>query len=58
MLPLGTFNSKDRHPFSLLVFVGCSSGSNWIEMGFQVVVIFIDSFVEDLAYVRDVEVCV
>jgi hypothetical protein len=27
-------------------------------MGFQVVVMFIDSFMDDVAYVRDVEVCV
>jgi len=26
-------------------------------MGFQVVVMFIDSFMGDVAYVRDVEVC-
>ena len=26
-------------------------------MGFQVVVMFIDSFMDDVAYVRDVEVC-
>jgi len=26
-------------------------------MGFQVVVMFIDSFVDDVTYVRDVEVC-
>jgi hypothetical protein len=27
-------------------------------MGFQVVVMFIDSFLDDVAYVRDVEICV
>jgi hypothetical protein len=27
-------------------------------MGFQVVVMFIDSYVDDVIYVRDVEVCV
>jgi hypothetical protein len=26
-------------------------------MGFQVVVVFIDSFMDDVAYVRDVEIC-
>jgi len=26
-------------------------------MGFQVVVMFIDSFMDDVAYVRDVEIC-
>ena len=26
-------------------------------MGFQVVVIFIDSFMDDVAYVRNVEMC-
>jgi hypothetical protein len=27
-------------------------------MGFQIVVIFVDSFMDDVAYVKDVEVCV
>jgi hypothetical protein len=29
----------------------------WVVMGFQVGVMFIDSFMDDVAYVRDVEVC-
>jgi len=57
MSPPVPFNSKGQRPFSLLVLIGCSSGSNWIGVGFQVVVIFIDSFVDDLTYVRNIEVC-
>jgi hypothetical protein len=36
--------------------MGYSSGW-WIGLGFQVVVIIIDSFMDEVTYVRDVEVC-
>ena len=55
MSPLGPCKSKGQHLFRLVVFMVCSSGSN--SGGFQLVVMFIDSLIDDVTYVRDVEVC-
>jgi hypothetical protein len=53
MSPQLPCKSNGQHLFNLLVFVGCSSGCN---MGLQVVVMFIGSFMGDFTYVRDDEV--
>jgi len=58
MSPHVPWKSKGQHRFSLLVFTGCSSGSNsGLGLGFLFVVMFIDSSMDDVTYVRDVEVC-
>jgi len=47
--------SKGQHRFSLLEFTGCSSGSNgglgWAS------ILFIYSFMDDVTYIKYVEVC-
>ena len=57
MLPQVPCKSKGQYLFSLLVFIGCSNDRQQIGMCVQVVVMFIDSFIYDVAYVRNVEVC-
>jgi hypothetical protein len=59
MSPQVHCKSEGQHLFSLLVFTGCSSGCNcrlgWASRLF--VVSFIDSFMDDVTCVKDVEVC-
>jgi hypothetical protein len=58
MSPQVSCKSKGQHLFSLLVFIACSSGSNsGLGRAFQVVVMFIDSFMDDVTYVRGVKFC-
>jgi hypothetical protein len=47
--------SKGQQRFSLLLFIGCINGCN-SGLGW-VVVRFIDSFMDDVTYVRYVDVC-
>jgi len=60
MPPQGPCKSKGQRRFSLAVFIqiACSSGSSsGLGRDFQVVVMFIDSYMDDVIYVRYVEVC-
>ena len=55
MSPQVPCKSQSQYLFSLLVFIGCNSDSN---SGLVWAVVMFDSFMDDAAYVRDVEVCV
>jgi hypothetical protein len=58
MSPQLPWKSNGQHLFNLLVLTDCSSGSNsGLGLTFQVLVLFIVSFMDDFTYVRDVEVC-
>jgi hypothetical protein len=51
------YKSNGQHLFNLLLFTGCSSGSNMDWDGLLGCCDVIDSFMDDITYVRDVEVC-
>ena len=50
--------SEVQHIFNLLFLIGCFSVcTSGLGVGFWFVEVFVNSFVDDLAYIGDVEVC-
>ena len=57
--PPQTCRSKGQHRFNIPLYTGSKQWlQQWIGVGFWLVVMFVDSFLDDVTYIGDAEVCV